>query len=86
MNLSTRFLSILALSLTLPVVYADDPAEHAKDAAAKNAAPDCAAMKNMDPSKMDPTDPVTKALMARCGHAAGKTAASKAEPHDQGSH
>jgi len=69
MNHSTRFLSILALSLSIPVTYAHDAKEHAKEAAAAKAGPDCAAMKDMDHSKMDPNDPVMKAMMAKCGAA-----------------
>lgn len=69
MNHSTRFFSILALSVSMPLAYAHDPKEHAKEAAAAKAAPDCAAMKDMDHSKMDPKDPVMKAMMAKCGGA-----------------
>jgi len=69
MNHSTRFLSILALSVSMPLAYAHDPKEHAKEAAAAKAAPDCAAMKDMDHSKMDPKDPVMKAMMAKCSGA-----------------
>jgi uncharacterized protein involved in copper resistance len=101
MNHSTRFLSILALSLSIPVAYAHDPKEHAKEAAAAKAGPDCAAMKDMDHSKMDPNDPVMKAMMAKCGGApnhagvdmkgmdhgaSGPPAGTAAEPHDHGSH
>lgn len=69
MNHSTRFLSLLALSVSMPLAYAHDPKEHAKEAAAAKAAPDCAAMKDMDHSKMDPKDPVMKAMMAKCSGA-----------------
>lgn len=101
MNHRTRFLSILALSATIPLVYAHDPKEHAKEAAAKNAAPDCAAMKDMDASKMDPNDPVMKAMMAKCAKASdhtgmdmkgmdhgamGAPADTAAKPQDHGSH
>ncbi len=99
MNHSTRFLSILVLSVSIPLGYAHDPKEHAKEAAAAKAGPDCAAMKDMDHSKMDPNDPVMKAMMAKCGGdhadmdmkgmdhgAAGKPAGGSAEPHDHGSH
>jgi hypothetical protein len=41
---------------------AHDPAEHIKGAEK----PDCAAMKNMDPSKMDRDDPVVQAMMQKC--------------------
>lgn len=96
MTNGSRFLSILALSLLLPLAYAHDPKEHAKEAAAKNAGPDCAAMKDMDHSKMDPNDPVMKAMMAKCASAPGHTGmdhgaigqphGTAAEPHDHGSH
>ncbi len=46
--------------------FAHDPAEHAKEAAAAKAGPNCEAMKSMDHSKMDPNDPVMKAMMAKC--------------------
>lgn len=46
--------------------FAHDPAEHAKEAAAAKAGPKCEAMKMMDHSKMDPNDPVMKAMMAKC--------------------
>jgi hypothetical protein len=36
--------------------------KHMKDAEK----PDCAAMKTIDPAKMDPNDPVTQAIMQRC--------------------
>ena len=96
MNHTPRFLSILAVSLTIPVAYAHDPAEHAKEAAAAKKGPDCAAMKDMDHSKMDPNDPVRQAMMAKCGKTAdhsgmdhgatGKPAGTAAEPPHQGSH
>jgi len=69
MNRITRRFSILALVVAAPLAFAHDPAEHAKEAAAKNAAPDCAAMKDMDHSKMDASDPVMQAMMAKCGAA-----------------
>ena len=71
MNRITRRFSILVA----PLGFAHDPAEHANVAAAKNAAPDCAAMKEMDHSKMDANDPVMKAMMAKCGSADGRAGA-----------
>lgn len=41
---------------------AHDPKEHMKDAED----PNCAAMKNMDHSKMDMNDPVQQAMMKQC--------------------
>lgn len=67
MKHSTLFLWILALSLAAPLAYAHDPKEHAKEAIAAKARATCAAMKDMDPSTMDPNDPVMQAMMARCG-------------------
>ncbi|SEQ17852.1 hypothetical protein SAMN04488038_104192 [Solimonas aquatica] len=67
MNKTLRLVSIVALGAFAQLASAHDPAEHAKEAAAKNAAPDCAAMNNMDSSKMDMNDPVMKAMMAKCG-------------------
>lgn len=93
MNHSTRLLSILALSFCMPLAYAHDPKEHAKEAAAAKAAPDCAAMKDMDHSKTDPNDPVMKAMMAKCGGASGHAdgdhpqankPATPAKPHNDG--
>lgn len=99
MSHSTRFLSILVLSVSIPLGHAHDPKEHAKEAAATKAGPDCAAMKDMDHSKMDPNDPVMKAMMAKCGAASGHAGmdmkggdmkgrdhGTAAEPHDHGSH
>jgi uncharacterized protein involved in copper resistance len=71
MNNTLRFFSALVFAASVPLTQAHDPAEHAKEAAARNAAPDCAAMKDMDHSKMDPNDPVMKAMMAKCGNADG---------------
>lgn len=59
--------SLAAVLLTFAQgAFAHDPAEHAKEAAAAKAGPNCAAMTSMDHSKMDPNDPVMKAMMARC--------------------
>ena len=62
--------SNLLLALGVPALlvtgsaYAHDPAEHMKDNEGKG--PDCAAMKNMDHSKMDMDDPVMQAMMQKC--------------------
>lgn len=64
--------SILSVTLAVavfslaPGAFAHDPAEHAKEAAAAKAGPNCEAMKTMDHSKTDPNDPVMKAMMAKC--------------------
>ncbi|MFA7556026.1 MAG: hypothetical protein WCY88_17410 [Spongiibacteraceae bacterium] len=52
-------LSTLAFTLS---AQAHDPKEHMKDAKA----PECAAMKDMDHSKMDMDDPVMQAMMKQC--------------------
>lgn len=55
-----------ALFTFAQVAFAHDPAEHAKEAAEAKKGANCAAMKDMDMSKMDPNDPVMKAMMAKC--------------------
>jgi uncharacterized protein involved in copper resistance len=67
MNKILCLVSIVALGAFAQLAGAHDPAEHAKEAAARNAAPDCAAMNDMDHSKMDMNDPVMQAMMAKCG-------------------
>jgi len=64
MNVPIRQLLSLALSVVLFAgpALAHDPKEHAAEAAD----PDCAAMKNMDPEKMDMSDPVVQALHEKC--------------------
>lgn len=61
----TSSLAVVFLTLAQGA-FAHDPAEHAKEAAAAKAGPNCEAMKSMDHSKMDPNDPVMKAMMAKC--------------------
>lgn len=88
----TRALSILALSLAAQLAYAHDPKEHAREAVAAKAGPDCAAMQDMEPAKMDPNDPVTKAMLTKCGDASGHAGTDHSpvgqtpKPHDHGSH
>ena len=63
MNMKT-LATVIVLS-TLGIAFsaqAHDPKEHMKDAEK----PDCAAMKNMDHSKMDMNDPVMQAMMKQC--------------------
>jgi len=60
-----KLLSPILLLAALGVAFtaqAHDPKEHMKDAKK----PDCAAMKNMDHSKMDKNDPVMQAMMKQC--------------------
>ncbi len=57
----TMSIAISTLAFTLSA-QAHDPKEH-MDNAEK---PDCAAMENMDHSKMDMNDPVMQAMMKQC--------------------
>lgn len=57
---------LVSLTTFLPGAFAHDPAEHAKEASEAKAGPNCEAMKTIDHSKMDPSDPVMKAMMKRC--------------------
>lgn len=54
-------LAVSALMLAFSV-QAHEPQKHMKEAEK----PDCAAMKNMDSSKMDKDDPVMQAMMQKC--------------------
>ncbi|MCE9686126.1 hypothetical protein LZP73_07835 [Shewanella sp. AS16] len=65
MNKANLSLSLLCLSLSALLslsAQAHDPKEHMKD----GHKPNCAAMKGMDHSKMDMTDPLMQALMRKC--------------------
>ncbi len=58
-------LTVLTLVLTMALAstaQAHEPKEHMKDAET----PNCAAMKDMDHSKMDMNDPVMQAMMKQC--------------------
>lgn len=55
------FVTVSAMLLALSA-QAHSPKEHMKEAQA----PDCAAMKDMDHSKMDMNDPVMQAMMKKC--------------------
>ncbi|MBR9910260.1 MAG: hypothetical protein GYB33_07900 [Gammaproteobacteria bacterium] len=57
----TPILILVALGAAFSA-QAHDPKEHMKDAKK----PDCAAMKNMDHSKMNMNDPVMQAMMKKC--------------------
>ncbi len=52
----------LFVAMYAATAFAHDPKEHE----AESAKPDCAAMKNMDVSKMDKNDPVVKAMLQKC--------------------
>lgn len=63
--MKTRFhiaLSTALVALSLPA-FAHDPSQHK---AQESSGPDCAAMKDMDMSKMDMNDPVMKAMHDKC--------------------
>jgi len=63
--MNTKYLTFVITILILGVAFsaqAHDPKEHMKDAEK----PDCAAMKDMDHSKMDMNDPVMQAMMKKC--------------------
>ena len=71
--------------------FAHDPAEHAREAAAAKKGANCAAMKGMDASKLNPNDVVMKAMMAKCSKQAAAerhraAAAPKAKARKHGSH
>ncbi len=57
----TMSIAISTLAFTLSA-QAHDPKEHMNNAEK----PDCAAMENMDHSKMDMSDPVMQAMMKQC--------------------
>lgn len=74
-------LSVLTLATTAALTIsaqAHDPKEHMTDAEK----PDCAAMKDMDHSKMDMNDPVTMAMMKKCKDSSQVEDHSK-DGHDQ---
>lgn len=60
--MKTRFTVVFAMAIALPA-FAHDPSLH-KPGDAKD--PDCAQMERMDMSKMDPQDPVVKAMHTKC--------------------
>jgi hypothetical protein len=63
MNTKTLSFAIALSALAITVAaQAHDPKEHMKTA--EN--PDCAAMQDMDHSKMNKDDPVTQAMMKQC--------------------
>ncbi len=60
--MNIRFALIVTVVVAAPA-FAHDPSQH-KPGDAKD--PDCAQMQNMDMSKMDPKDPVMKAMHDKC--------------------
>lgn len=65
-NRTCNTLGAAILAVITQSALAHDPAEHAKEAAAAKAGPDCAAMQKMDMSKMDMKDPVMQAMHQKC--------------------
>lgn len=75
------FVALPALLLALSA-QAHEPKEHMKEAQA----PDCAAMKDMDHSKMDMKDPVMQAMMQKCMKAMHKDEGGSYEAHGEEGH
>lgn len=76
------FVALPAMLLALSAL-AHDPKEHMKEAQA----PDCAAMKDMDHSKMDMKDAVMQAMMQKCMKAMHKDEEGSHEANgDKGHH
>ena len=75
------FVALPALLLALSA-QAHDPKEHMKE----SQAPDCAAMKDMDHSKMDMKDPVMQAMMKKCMKAMHKDEEGSHEAHGDKGH
>ena len=73
MNNTIRIALSAAVLAIAQSAFAHDPAEHAREAAEAKKGANCAAMKNMDASKMNPNDPVMKAMMAQCSEQSGHT-------------
>lgn len=62
-TLSVQLIGLMALSASF-LAAAHDPKEHANP----QEKPNCAAMKEMDHSKMDMSDPVMQAMMQQCAN------------------
>lgn len=82
-NLIITILTLFLITALVSTVQAHDPKEHMKDAEQ----PNCAAMKDMDHSKMDMKDPVMQAMMKQCmGSMHTDNEASEASPDDHDEH
>ena len=77
-KLSLTLLTMLSLSILAGTAQAHDPKEHMKEAKK----PDCAAMKDMDHSKMDSNDPVVMAMMKQCMAVKKRQEKTDAHQHD----
>jgi hypothetical protein len=61
-NIKPAICLLLASCFFLSAAQAHAPSEHK----AKMEKPKCEAMKNMDPSKLDPNDPIMMAMKKKC--------------------
>ena len=75
--MKTQLVLALALVALSAPTLAHDPNLHEQ----QGTAPECAKMKDMDMSKMDMNDPVTKAMQQQC-HEAMKDDDEDGESHD----
>lgn len=82
-NLIITILTLFSVTALASAAQAHDPKEHMKDAEK----PNCAAMKDMDHSKMDMNDPVTQAMMKQCMESMhGDDEVSETPPSDDMKH
>ena len=82
-NLIITILTLFSIMALVSTAQAHDPKEHMKDAEK----PNCAAMKDMDQSKMDMNDPVTQAMMKQCMESMhADDGASETSPGDHDEH
>lgn len=68
MNNTIRIALVAVVIVIAQDAFAHDHAEHAREAAETKKGANCAAMKDMDASKMNSNDPVMKAMMLKCGN------------------
>lgn len=66
--LLSTIVSTLIMAMSVSSSFAHDPKEHE----AESASPDCAAMKDMDTSKMAKNDPILQAMLKKCHDAMSK--------------
>jgi hypothetical protein len=78
-----KIVTTVSLMLAVTVTHAHDASKHQKKNAEK---PNCEAMQNMDPSKMDSNDPIMQAMMKQCidtdHNKAENNGSEKASKHD----
>lgn len=81
-NLVITISTLFSISALASNALAHEPEKHMKDAEK----PNCAAMKDMDDSKMDMNDPVMQAMMKQCMesmHADDEASETPADDQDQ---